>query len=121
MANDSTSGTVLWAAESEELEKSIMRLASGLPSHSTRHSELQKMSCILDFHYFFDKPFSAERMFQQVLKAALEISGAERGFVLRRDPTGGEGLVEVIVEIQNAGHLLQFRMSGGIGRQNAGQ
>ena len=88
MANETTSGTVLWTAESEELEKSIMRLASVLPSDSTGHSELQKMSCILDFHYYFDKSFSAERMFQQVLKAAMEISGAERGYILRRDANG---------------------------------
>jgi serine phosphatase RsbU (regulator of sigma subunit) len=88
IANESTSGTVLWTAEAEELEKSIMRLASVLPSDSTGHSELQKMSCLLDFHYYFDKTFSAERIFQQVLKSALEISGAERGYILRREADG---------------------------------
>ena len=88
MSQDSTSGTVLWTAEAEELEKSILRLASVLPSESSGHSELQKISCILDFHYYFDKTFSAERMFHQVLKSALEISGAERGFVLRRGSNG---------------------------------
>ena len=87
MAEDS-SATAFWTAESEELEKSILRLVSVLPSDSDGYSELEKISCILDFHYCFDKTFSAERMFHQVLKSALEISGAERGFILRRGPGG---------------------------------
>ena len=67
------------------IERSVRRLATVLPEQATAaHSELEKISCLLDFHYNFGKAFSAEKTFQHVLKSALAISGAERGFVLRK-------------------------------------
>ncbi len=69
--------------ESEGLDLSVRRLASVLPEETGTHSELEKISCLLDFHYSFGKAFSAEKTFQHILKSALQISGAERGFVLR--------------------------------------
>lgn len=69
--------------ESEGLDFSVRRLASVLPEETGEHSELEKISCLLDFHYSFGKAFSAEKTFHHILKSALRISGAERGFVLR--------------------------------------
>jgi phosphoserine phosphatase RsbU/P len=71
--------------ESAGLDFSVRRLAEVLPEESTGHSELEKISCLLDFHYSFGKAFSAEKTFQHIIKSALQISGAERGFVLRRE------------------------------------
>ncbi len=71
--------------EEAGIERSVRRLATVLPERATaEHSELEKISCLLDFHYNFGKAFSAEKTFQHVLKSALSISGAERGFVLRK-------------------------------------
>src|SRR5262249_40661456 len=47
--------------------------------------ELEKISCLLDLHYYFGKAFSADKTFLHILKSALQISGAERGFVLRKE------------------------------------
>jgi serine phosphatase RsbU (regulator of sigma subunit)/pSer/pThr/pTyr-binding forkhead associated (FHA) protein len=74
--------------ESEGLDLSVKRLASVLPEESGVHSELEKISCLLDFHYSFGKAFSAEKTFHHILKSALQISGAERGFVLRKESGG---------------------------------
>ncbi|HTA42002.1 MAG TPA: SpoIIE family protein phosphatase [Bryobacteraceae bacterium] len=74
--------------ESEDLDFSVRRLASVLPEETGEHSELEKISCLLDFHYSFGKAFSADKTFHHILKSALQISGAERGFVLRHQ--GGE-------------------------------
>jgi phosphoserine phosphatase RsbU/P len=70
--------------DSAELELSVRRLASVLPEESGAHSELEKISCLLDFHYFFGKTFSAEGTFYQILESALKISGGMRGFVMRK-------------------------------------
>lgn len=76
--------------ESEGLDLSVRRLASVLPEETGPHSELEKISCLLDFHYSFGKAFSAEKTFHHILKSALQISGAERGFVLRNHGGGFE-------------------------------
>ncbi len=65
-----------------EVERSVKEIAGLLPGDQ---SELEKISCLLDFHYSFGKAFSAERTFQHILKSALGISGAERGFILRKE------------------------------------
>lgn len=83
---DLTTSTSL--LESEGLDFSVRRLATVLPEETGEHSELEKISCLLDFHYSFGKAFSAEKTFHHILKSALQISGAERGFVLRNQ--GGE-------------------------------
>jgi phosphoserine phosphatase RsbU/P len=53
-----------------------------LPSGS---SDLEKISCILDFQYQWEQMFTPETAFQKILESALKISGAERGFVLVRE------------------------------------
>lgn len=67
------------------LEGCLRDLSSILPTESTVPSDLEKISRILDFHYYWGKSFSAQRTFEQIVKSALEISGAERGFILIRD------------------------------------
>lgn len=68
--------------------RSIRRLANVLPAESGDHSELEKISCLLDFHYSFGKAFSADKTFNHILKSALQISGAERGFILKKRAGG---------------------------------
>src|SRR5438034_9352668 len=65
-------------SEADNLEKSLASLTSILP----QHSDLEKISSILDFQYQWGKVFSAESTFEQILKATLKISGAERGYIL---------------------------------------
>lgn len=59
---------------------SILATATGIAPQS----ELEKMSLLLDFQYQWGQQFSPEAMFQQILKSALQISGAERGYILLR-------------------------------------
>jgi phosphoserine phosphatase RsbU/P len=79
---ESTGNLTLW--KEAGVARSIRRLATVLPTESGDHSELEKISRLLDFHYSFGKAFSAEKTFRHILKSALQISGAERGFVLRQ-------------------------------------
>ena len=74
--------------EDNRFEESLQNLATMFPSRDSGVSDLEKISYILDFHYYWGKSFSPERTFQQLLKSALEISGAERGFILLKEPTG---------------------------------
>src|SRR5436190_8756149 len=66
-------------------ERSLIDLGVVLPSTS---SDLEKISCILDFQYQWEQSFTPDAAFQKILESALKISGAERGFVLVRE---GEG------------------------------
>jgi serine phosphatase RsbU (regulator of sigma subunit) len=63
-------------------ERSLMDLGVVLPSTS---SDLEKISCILDFQYQWEQLFTPDAAFQKILESALKISGAERGFVLVRE------------------------------------
>jgi serine phosphatase RsbU (regulator of sigma subunit)/pSer/pThr/pTyr-binding forkhead associated (FHA) protein len=75
----------------EGLDQSVRRLVNVLPDQTgstETYSELEKISCLLDFHYSFGKAFSAEKTFHHIVKSALQISGAERGFVLRKQSGG---------------------------------
>ncbi len=62
--------------------RSLVDLAGVLPPQMAESSALEKLSRILDFQYEFGKTFSAERTFEDLLASALEISGAERGYIL---------------------------------------
>src|SRR5215471_743220 len=62
-------------------EKSLMDLGVVLPSE---FSDLEKISCILDFQYQWEQLFTPDAAFQRILESALKISGAERGFILIR-------------------------------------
>lgn len=71
-----------------DFEKSFQDMASILTPEKPIYSNLEKISCILDFHFSWGKGFSAEKTFEQILKSALQISGAERGFILLKQPEG---------------------------------
>src|SRR6516225_11673558 len=66
-------------------EKSLMDLGVVLPSS---YSDLEKVSCILDFQYQWEQLFTPDAAFQKILESALKISGAERGFILVREGGG---------------------------------
>ena len=63
-------------------EKSLMDLGVVLPSN---FSDLEKVSCILDFQYQWEQMFTSDVAFEKILESVLKISGAERGFVLVRE------------------------------------
>ena len=93
--------------EVDDLEKSINQLASILPAE---YSDLEKISSILDFQYQWGKTFSAEKTFHHILHSALKISGAERGFILLKQPEG----FEYVVGMDGSGRMLSqsdFRTS----------
>lgn len=98
------------------IENAVSRLAAVLPEKSDVHSELEKVSCLLDFHYNFGKTFSAERTFHHIVKSALSISGAERGFILRKEQgEQAQGEFAYAAGLDSAGNVLgstEFRTSG---------
>ena len=63
-------------------EKSLMDLGVVLPSG---FSDLEKISCILDFQYQWEQLFTPDAAFQKILESALKISGAERGYIMVRE------------------------------------
>jgi sigma-B regulation protein RsbU (phosphoserine phosphatase) len=63
-------------------ERSLIDLGVVLPSHT---SDLEKISCILDFQYQWEQLFTPDAAFQKILESALKISGAERGFIMVRE------------------------------------
>src|SRR5215831_18694286 len=63
-------------------ERSLIDLGVVLPSGS---SDLEKISCILDFQYQWEQFFTPDAAFQKILESSLKISGAERGFILVRE------------------------------------
>jgi len=103
-----------------EIERAARRLADVLPEASDDiHSELEKISCLLDFHYYFGKAFSAEKTFQHILKSALGISGAERAFILRKQ----QGGFAYALGLDHTGNLLgesEFQTSGSVVDRVAG-
>ena len=109
-----TVGTGAGLLQEAAIERSVKRLATVLPEESSAaHSELEKISCLLDFHYYFGKAFSADKTFQHVLKSALGISGAERGFILRK----ARGEFAYAVGLDSAGKSLgqsEFHTSGSV-------
>jgi sigma-B regulation protein RsbU (phosphoserine phosphatase) len=63
-------------------DKSLMELGVVFPSAV---SDLEKISCILDFQYQWETMFTPESAFQKILDSALKISGAERGFIMVKE------------------------------------
>lgn len=110
-ADPATDSTTVGLLEEAGIERAARRLATVIPEETAAHSELEKISCLLDFHYYFGKTFSAEKTFQHILKSALSISGAERAFILRKE--GGAFIYAGGMD--GAGSLLgqsDFRTSG---------
>ncbi len=90
VAVEAGSAGLAGAWKGSDLDTSIENLTSILPPPNAGYSDLKKISCILDFQYYWGKSFSPEKAFQQILRSALEISGAERGFILLKQQEGFE-------------------------------
>ena len=71
-----------------DLEKSIQGLVSLLPQRTSPSTDLEKLSRLLDLQFNWGQTFSAEAAFQTILKSALDISGAERGYILLKQAGG---------------------------------
>jgi serine phosphatase RsbU (regulator of sigma subunit) len=79
-----------------------MDLTSAIPFARPESSDLEKISHILDFQYSWEQSFSPESMFRQILDSALQLSGAERGYVLLRK----ENDFDYVMGMNSAGELL---------------
>jgi sigma-B regulation protein RsbU (phosphoserine phosphatase) len=114
-AGEAGTTTINFPSGVDDLEKSFNQLASILPA---KHSDLEKISSILDFQYQWGKTFSAEKTFQHILQSALKISGAERGFVLLKQQDG----FNYVVGMDGSGRMLSqsdFQTSRTVVRQVA--
>jgi signal transduction histidine kinase/pSer/pThr/pTyr-binding forkhead associated (FHA) protein len=107
-------------SETDELEKSFANLSMVLPSSSfsSQSSDLEKLSSLLEFQCQWEKTFSAENTFEQILGAALKISGAERGYILLKGQDG----FEYVSGLAKGGRRLpqsDFQASQSVARQVA--
>jgi signal transduction histidine kinase len=104
------------ARPADEFETSWADLSTIFSAEFGQYSDLEKMSSLLDFQYQWEKKFSAEKTFYQILKAALRISRAERGYILlKRQDT-----FEYVSGLGANGELLpesEFRASQSVARQ----
>lgn len=105
-----------------ELEKSVMQMTSVIPLAGAEASYLEKISHILNFQYHWEKSFSPESTFRQILDSSLKLSGAERGYILLKEDPGfkyvvglngfGEQLQEQ--EFRTSQTVVQEVVSGGV-------
>jgi serine phosphatase RsbU (regulator of sigma subunit) len=65
------------------LDLAIAQLTSVLPAAGSADSAIAKISCLLDLQYSFGQSFSADSVFRQIIKSVLDLSGAQRGCILR--------------------------------------
>jgi serine phosphatase RsbU (regulator of sigma subunit) len=65
------------------LDLAIAQLTSVLPAAGSADSAIAKISCLLDLQYSFGQNFSADSVFRQIIKSVLDLSGGQRGCVLR--------------------------------------
>ena len=79
-----TSGATTSPAQEAVLRgEDMLELTQSMPGNRGR-SEMEKLSMLLDFEYAWSQRFSAEGTLHQILNHALQISGAERALILRR-------------------------------------
>ena len=73
---------------SENVQKSLAHLSSVLASSEyEEYSDLKKINCILEVQTQWGQGLSPDDAFGQILKAVLDISGAERGCIfVKEDP-----------------------------------
>ncbi len=113
-----TSGSESVQSAAIDFERSYANLASILPAQSVQQSDLGKISSILDFQLQCGKIFSAERTFEQIIKSALKISGAERGYILLKQ----NDQFEYVIGMTGEGQCLpqsEFRASRSVVHQVA--
>ena len=90
LTREEDSAVAAIGSEADLLEKSFANLSSVVPSRSSQYSDLERISSLLDFQYQWETTFSAEKTFEQILRGALRISGAERGYILLKRQDGFE-------------------------------
>ena len=77
------------SSTADDLQKSLAQLTSVFASpEDSQYSDLAKINFILDFQHQWGQRFSSDQTFGQILKAVLDISGAERGSVFVRQDDG---------------------------------
>jgi serine phosphatase RsbU (regulator of sigma subunit) len=65
------------------LDQALAHLTSVMPAASSADSDISKISYLLDLQYSFGQNFSADSVFRQIIKSVLDLSGAQRGCILR--------------------------------------
>ena len=107
-------------SESSDLERYLKSLSSIIPADPSEQSDLARISSILDFQYQWEKLFSSGKAFEHIVRSALKISEAERGFILlKRD-----GGFECVIALDAAGSRLplsDFQASQSVAREVATQ
>lgn len=119
LADDSSVATVL-SSDPGDLERYLKSLSSVFPSDSSGQSDLAKLSSLLDFQYQWEKLFSSGKAFEHIVRSALKISGAERGFILLKRDDG----FEYVIALDAAGSRLplsDFQTSQSVAREVATQ
>jgi len=87
VCKSSPSATLLEDVDNQ-LEKSLAQVASVLGPESSDHSDLTKLASLLELQYQWGQKFSAEKALEQILRSALKISGAGRGYILLKQGDG---------------------------------
>ncbi len=65
------------------LDQALAQLTSVMPAAGSADSDISKISYLLDLQYSFGQNFSADSVFRQIIKSVLDLSGAQRGCILR--------------------------------------
>ena len=65
------------------LDQALAQLTSVMPAAGAAESAISKISYLLDVQYSFGQNFSADSVFRQIIKSVLDLSGAQRGCILR--------------------------------------
>ncbi|MFZ0428008.1 MAG: SpoIIE family protein phosphatase [Acidobacteriota bacterium] len=110
LTGDEPSSSLKGTLGDSELEKSVMQMTSVIPLAGAEASYLEKISHILNFQYHWEKSFSPESTFRQILDSSLKLSGAERGYILLKEDPG----FKYVVGLNGFGEQLQeqeFRTS----------
>lgn len=103
LAGPPGSSSSISTLDGEDSGKSVLELTSIFQvGEESQKSDLEKISHILDFQYHWEQSFSPDQTFEQLLRSALEISGAERGFVMIQ----GESEFEYVAGMNGRGEML---------------
>ncbi|MEE8349572.1 MAG: SpoIIE family protein phosphatase [Acidobacteriota bacterium] len=69
-------------ATGQDLKMSLAQLSSVFAApEDEEYSDLKKINCLLEIQYQWGQKFSPDQAFGQIIKAVLDISGAERGCI----------------------------------------
>lgn len=65
------------------MDLAVQHFTTVSPGSSTPQSAIAKLSNLLELQYSLGQSFSADGVFRHILKSVLDLSGAQRGFILR--------------------------------------